>query len=203
MLSKKKEIQLDRIIKSMQSGPTKIIELNDKEFETIKRMEIIDSLLRKYGSPSKVANMIVNDSRFGGIKKTRAYQLIQETKYIYNTAHKLDVDYFYQVVFEKAFETLNRAILANSLAEQNKAIKNLAAILATCKEENPINADLLNPHEYTLLINLPDRPEGYKLSLNKLHEISQDERVEIVRQLEAEDLEFDMVEFIQNEEAVN
>lgn len=202
MFTKKKLDQLDRIINSMQRKPDAVVEMDDLEFQTLKKYEICDSLLRKYGSPSKVANMMVNDSRFDNIQKTRAYQIIQETKYIYNTAFKLDTDYWSQVVFEKAFETFNRAILSNNLAEQNRAIKNIATILSMCKEENPINADLLNPHDYIMLITLPDREEGYKLSLNKLNQISQEERVEIVRALEAENLQFDMVEFIENEEAV-
>jgi hypothetical protein len=70
-------------------------------------------------------------------------------------------------------------------------------------DEKGFTADLLQQHKVVVMVNFKNTQESYQMDLSKLHKMPVDERIKILHEVEAENIEFDMVKKIMKEEEEN
>ena len=63
-------------------------------------------------------------------------------------------------------------------------------------EDQRISAELLQQHQLFFMINFKNSSESYSMDLNQLHKLPEQERMRLIREVEAENIEFDMIEKI-------
>jgi hypothetical protein len=197
-ISKTRMKELDMIVKMMQSKSGDIVHIEDDKAKMLHKYEVCHSMLLHYGAAHRVAKMMMNDTRFEGVTLSRCHQIIQETMYIYGTGSSVVADYYFNVLLEKTFELMPKMIACNDWKAFNGAVANIHKILEHFKASEAVNKDLLQQHDFTLVVNVDNK--SFKLPLSKMMELSEQERISLLDSLRSDVLGDDMVEFIEHAE---
>lgn len=197
-ISKTRMDELDKLVKAIQGSDAGFLELDDKQATLLSRLEVTDSLLKQYGSPNKVARMMMHDSRFDGLSKSRCLQLIDDAMHVYGARTNISADYFFGILLDKTFEMLPKMIAAGDWKAFNSGIANVIKVIEHFKSSDAVNKDLLKQHDFTLMVNVGEK--AFTLPLAKMMELKPDERQSFLNSIKSELIPDNMVEYIEDEE---
>ena len=67
-------------------------------------------------------------------------------------------------------------------------------------EDTAINAEMLQQHKVMVVVNFRNSSDSYNIDISKLHLMPLAERMNLIREVEAENIDFDMISKIKSEE---
>ena len=186
--------ELNLIISFLQSGDGSELPVHLKE--RLDRIDLTDNLIRRHGR-KKAASML--QTKYDIVKST-AYKLINDAMYVYNSSHKLQKEYWRNLLLDMQYAELIRCKDKGDSKGFNMAMKNLIEIVGLNRDDNKITAEMLQQHTIQFNISFNGGAEKYEISADKIKKLSIDERLKIVKAAEAETIDFDMIEFIEQSE---
>jgi hypothetical protein len=162
----------------------------------LEQIDACDNLIRRYGR-AKTAKML--QSKYNVVKST-AYKIIHDTLYVYNSVNRISKQYWRDVLLDMQYQEVLRCKEKGDSKGFNAGIKNLIEIVGLNRDDQKLTADMLQQHSIVFNISLNQGAESYEINAAKMMKLSAEERLNIVRAVEAETIEFDMVSFIEEQE---
>lgn len=187
--------ELNLIIAFLQSSDEGV-SLPEATRQRLDRIDVADNLIRRHGR-KKAVEMLAKHFDIG---KTSAYRLIWEAMYVYNSTHKLQKEYWRSLLLDMQYAELIRCKDKGDSKGFNMAMKNLIEIVGLNRDDNKITAAMLQQHNITFNISFSNGSEKYEINADRLARLSMDERMRLVKAVEAETIEMDMVELIEQSE---
>lgn len=167
------------------------VELADDLKIKLDQLDFCDNQIRNCTRRTEAAGLI---ARHYNISRPRAYQLILETEYVYGSVNRFGKEYYRQFLIEKAMVELNKFARNSNADGFNKTLKNLITLFGFDKnEDNAVTADILQEHNYIFNISFKNDKENYQLNIKELHAMPLKSRMEIIKQVEAESIDFEML----------
>lgn len=190
---------LDKIIHLLHN-PDELMESEPALRQRLEQLAFVDAQIRKYPRLQDAAKVIMNNPD-NPVRKTTAYQLIREAQYVYGSASVYEKKYWKNILIERSLQVLDHCQRYNKIKEFNMTMASLIKLFGFDRDEDQrINAELLQQHQVFVMVNFKNSPESYSMDLNKLHKMPVEERMRLIREVEAENIEFDMIKKIQKEE---
>jgi len=193
---------LDRMIGFLQN-PDSLLTAESEIKERFERITYVDAQIRKYPRLAQAAKAIMNNP-LAPVGRTHAYQLIKEAQYIYGSTSMYDKKYYKDILIQKALETLDFCARNNRVKDFNLTMANLIKLFGFDRtDENTITAEMLKQHQFLVMVNFKNSEDSYSLDLENLNKMSISERMQLLKEVEAENVEFDMIAKIDEEELAN
>lgn len=196
-LIKINQVNLDKIIHLLHS-PEELVEADPSIKEKLEILAFADTQLRRYPKMREVANLLMQQHK---MCKTTAYKTIREAQYVYGSVSVYEKKYWRSILIEKALQVLEHCQQKNKVKEFNMTMASLIKLYGFGeKEEGKLDADLLKQHQVFVMVNFKDQKDSYTIDVSKLHQLPIEERMRLIREVEVENIEFDMMRKIQIEE---
>lgn len=193
------QAQLDKLIHLLHN-PDELIDADPHIRAKMEHLSFVDAQIRRYPRIQDAAKVIMNNPD-NPVSKTYAYQLIREAQYIYGSTTVFEKKYYKNILIERSLQVLDHCQKYNKIKEFNMTMASLIKLFGFDREEDErLNAELLQQHQVFVMVNFKNTPESYTMDLNQLHKMPVDERMRLLREVEAENIEFDMIQKIEREE---
>lgn len=161
------------------------------------QLDFCDNQIRNNRRRTEAAKYIQEKYK---VSKPRAYQLILETEYVFGSINRFGKEYYRQFLIEKAMVELDKYSRNSNADGFNKTMKNLIILFGFDKnEETTINAELLQQHNYSFIVNFKNGIDSYELNLNNLSKMPNEEKYKLLKEVEAENIDFDMIDKLSSE----
>lgn len=145
------------------------------------RMQFAYDHMRSYWPESGIVKAIMK--KFGVSQRT-AYNDIDNAEYIHGSVGQINLTFHVQLLLDISMKNIKMAMDDKDTKALSKAIEARVKILKLVEEDKSIPWELLQPSQYTMIINNFNGNSAIKLDLNKVEELSSETVIEIQRQLE-------------------
>lgn len=173
-------------------------DLPDDLQRKLDQIDFCDNQIRSTKRRTEAAKII---AKHYDISKARAYALILETEYVYGSVNRFGKEYYKQFLIEKAMVELDKYAKNSNAVGFNMTMKNLIILFGFDKnEETTIKAELLQQHQYTFVVNFKNGRDSYELNLNNLDKMPVSEKLDLLKQVEAENIDFEMIDKLSRDE---
>lgn len=194
-MSNRSNQELNLILAFIQSNDRQVA-LPEHLKSRLDQIDFADNQIRRHGR-SKAAKMIMG--KYNVVKST-AYKIINDALYVYNSASKIQKEYWRNVMLDMQMAEVIRCKNERDSKGFNAGMKNLIEIIGLNRDDNKLTAEMLQQHTIVFNISLNGGAEKYEINQDKIMKLSNDERLKLVRAAEEEAIQFDMVEFIEQDD---
>ena len=112
----------DKIIEFLlQDGDE--IQLSKKLQEKLERMDTCRDLIRKYGSRTRVANILINNFK---ISRAQAYRLFQDTQDVFGSTQRTSREFWLDIILGFMMETREKALIKGDFRSAQSTENNMA-----------------------------------------------------------------------------
>lgn len=185
---------LEEISAIIHSPGYKTGDLTDKQQEYFDKLDVADNLMRNELSFQRAKEKFV--AKYDCTHVTAA-KYLREAQSLFSSKSRYSKEYYKDVLLEKALTKLDWCYKENKIVDFNKTLKNIIVLFGFDRSDSSvIDVDMLQQHNYNIILNLKGDRTSYNLNLNELHEMSLAEREKIAGLIAAEATDFEMIDII-------
>lgn len=171
-------------------------DLTEKQLEYFDKLDAADNFIRNELSEKKAREKFV--AKYD-VSHVTAAKYLREAQVIFSSRSRYNKEYYKDILLERALTKLDWCYKENRIPDFNKTLKNIIVLFGFDRaDNNVIDIELLRQHTYNIILNLKGDNKTYNLDLNQLQEMNMIERMKIVNTIEAEAIEFDINEIIED-----
>jgi len=190
---------LEEISEVIHSPYYKPGDLNEKQQEYFDKLDVADNLMRNELSFQRAKEKFV--AKFGCTHVTAA-KYLREAQALFSSKSRYSKEYFKDVLLEKALAKLDWCYKENRIADFNKTLKNIIVLFGFDRSDSSIiDIDMLQQHNYNIILNLKGDRTTYNLNFNELQQMTLAERQRIAGIIDAEAIDFEMNDIINDDAA--
>jgi len=172
-------------------------DLNEKQQDYFDKLDFADNQLRHELSFKKAKDKFMAKYNLSDVT---AAKYLREAQVLFSSKARYSKEYYRDVLIEKAITKLDWCYKENRISDFNKTLKNIIILFGFDRAESSIiDVDMLQQHNYSIVLNLKGDKTTYQLNLNELQQMKLEERQRIAGIIDAEAIDFELTEIIKND----
>lgn len=189
---------LEEISEIIHSPDYKHGDLNEKQQDYFNKLDVADNLMRNELSFQRAKEKFV--AKFQCTHVTAA-KYLREAQALFSSKSRYSKEYYKDILLEKALTKLDWCYKENRIADFNKTLKNIIILFGFDRSDSSIiDIDMLQQHNYNIVLNLKGDRTTYNLNLNEFQQMTLEQREKIAGVIAAEAIEFEMNDIINGDD---